>query len=251
MELTATEKNHLKEMKQKFDLLKTDQGFMTAFLNFAADEIIEKAGINERTRQIIIASGLVGSNSLDLYKQLLPTIMSAVEPEVVKEILYQAVSYIGFQQVYPFLKFTNQYFEQHQVKESLENSENKNHEDRRQAGQDALVELFGDGSDQYPYNGSQFLQRMRELVTDNGFGDYYSRSTVPTADRELITFCLLEALGGVHDELVSHTETNLKLGSTPEFILSVILTNIPYLGYPRSWEAVHALQETMGNEADF
>lgn len=96
MELTATEKNHLKEMKQKFDLLKTDQGFMTAFLNFAADEIIEKAGINERTRQIIIASGLVGSNSLDLYKQLLPTIMSAVEPEVVKEILYQAVSYIGF-----------------------------------------------------------------------------------------------------------------------------------------------------------
>lgn len=251
MKLTANAKKKIEDMPIEMPLLQTDKDFMTAFLNLAADEVIEKAGIDDRTRKIAIAAGLVGSNSLSLYKKLLPMLLQSVEPEVIKEVNYQAVSYIGFAQVYPFIKYTNQYFKEHNISENLETTDLHNNDDRRNVGQNVMVKLFGEGSDQYPYNGPQFLKRMRALVTDNGFGDYYGRKTVSITERELITFCLLEALGGVHDELVSHTKTNLKLGCSPEFMLSIILTNIPYLGYPRSWEAVHALQEVLGADQDF
>lgn len=251
MKLTSNAQANIATMDKQPDLLKTDKEFMTAFLNFAADESIEKAGIDDRTRQMVITAALIGSNSLSLYQELLPTILKSVEPEVVKEINYQAVSYIGFAQVYPFLQSTNQYYQKHQIEEKLEESSLHNDEDRRAMGQDVMVKLFGEGSDQYPYNGPEFLRRMRVLVTDNGFGDYYGRSTMSIEERELVTFCLLAALGGAKEELISHTKTNLDLGCSPEFMLSVILTNIPYLGYPRSWEAVHALQAAMGNESNF
>lgn len=251
MKLSPTARKNAQPFLGKSSLYDTDQGFMTDFLNFAADESIEKAGIDERTRQLIIISGLVGSSSLDLYQKLLPTALKELKPEEIKEIIYQAVSYIGFNHVYPFLQFTNEYFQKHHLSAKLEDSSLQNNEERRYSGQQAMVALFGPGSDRYPENGPRVLQRMREVVTDNGFGDYYHRTTVTLSDRELITFCLLEAIGGVHSELVSHTKTNIKLGCSVEFMLSVVITNIPYLGYPRSWEAVHAIQEAIGEQQEF
>lgn len=251
MQLSSTARKNAQPFLENSSLYDTDKGFMTDFLNFAADESIEKAGIDERTRQLIIIAGLVGSATLDLYKKMLPAALKVLKPEEVKEIIYQAVSYTGFSRIYPFLNFTNSYFQEHHLSEKLENSSLQSNEERRHSGQQAMVALFGPGSDQYPENGPKVLQRMREVVTDNGFGDYYHRTTISLSDRELITFCLLEAIGGVHSELVSHTKTNLKLGSSVEFMLSVVITNIPYLGYPRSWEAVHAIQEAIGAQQEF
>lgn len=251
MELSSLAKENSQSIIKNSELISADKDFMTSFLNFAADETIEKAGIDERSRQLAIIAGLVGVNALKLYKSLLPTALKALKPEEIKEILYQAVSYIGFSQIYDFFDYTNKYFQENDIDQHLEKSTLQNDEDRRESGQKAMVTLFGKGADQYPDNGPKVLKRMRELVTDNGFGDYYHRTTMSINDRELITFCLLEAIGGVHSELVSHTKTNLKLGCSVEYLLSVVITNIPYLGYPRSWEAIHAIQESVGAQQEF
>lgn len=251
MKLTANAKKKDSFFLKNADLMTNDQDFMTNFINFMDDESIEKAGLNENVRQLAIISGLVGSNALDLYKELLPTALKAITPEVVKEILYQGVSYLGINQVYPFLKYTNSYYQSHHIKTSLESTHLQNNEERRHAGLKNLEKIYGKAAQDYPNSGNKNLKRMRELVTDNGFGDYYSRQTVSMETRELITFCLLEGLGGVKGELLAHAKANLNFGASFEFLLSVIITNIPYLGFPRSWEAVHALQELTGEKADY
>lgn len=196
MKLTTNAKKKDSFFLNNADLMKNDQDFITNFINFMDDESVEKAGLNENVRQLAIISGLVGSNALDLYKELLPTALKAITPEVVKEILYQGVSYLGINQVYPFLKYTNSYYQSHHIKTNLESTHLQNNEERRQAGLDNLKKIYGKAAQDYPNSGNKNLKRMRELVTDNGFGDYYSRQTVSMETRELITFCLLEGLGG-------------------------------------------------------
>ena len=75
-------------------------------------------------------------------------------------------------------------------------------------------------------------------MVDNCFGDYYTRTGLNYQQRELMPFCYLAAQGGVEPQLTSHAEANIKNGNDYEFLIKVISQNIPYIGYPRSLNAL-------------
>lgn len=50
-------------------------------------------------------------------------------------------------------------------------------------------------------------------MADNCFGDYYTRTGLSYAQREMITFCFLAAQGGCETQLTSHAAGNMKVGN--------------------------------------
>ena len=68
-----------------------------------------------------IIATLIGCQGIDIYKDILPVALNfEVTPIEVKEIVYQAVAYLGMARVFPFLKATNEILKCRGIKLPLE-----------------------------------------------------------------------------------------------------------------------------------
>lgn len=61
--------------------------------------------------------------------------------------------------------------------------------------------------------------------------------------REMITFCFLAAQGGCGPQLASHAAANIRIGNDRQFLIRVISQCLPYIGYPRSLNALRCMKE--------
>nr|WP_236699167.1 carboxymuconolactone decarboxylase family protein [Lactobacillus hominis] len=84
---------------------------------------------------------------------------------------------------------------------------------------------------------------MNKWLVDNCFGDYYTRKGLDDRQREMITFCYLAAQGGCEPQLLAHAKANIGLGNDKEFLTNVVLTNVPFIGYPRSLNAISVVNQ--------
>lgn len=75
-------------------------------------------------------------------------------------------------------------------------------------------------------------------LASNCFGDYYTRGGLDIRMRELITFCFLAAQGGCEAQLTSHAAGNMAVGNGAQFLVSAVHHILPYIGYPRSLNAL-------------
>lgn len=65
--------------------------------------------------------------------------------------------------------------------------------------------------------------------------------SLPT--RELLTLALLAALGGADAQVQGHVAGNLNVGNTRQPMLDVLTVLVPLIGYPRTLNALAALNE--------
>ena len=83
----------------------------------------------------------------------------------------------------------------------------------------------------------------------NCFGDFVTRGGLDARTRELLTFSMLLTLGGCEPQLKGHIRGNLNLRNDKRTLLTVITQLLPYVGYPRSLNAIACLNEVApGNE---
>ena len=113
MEYTEKAKDYAGRFFPEADvLMETDPEFMARFADFAFDEVLQSAPLDDHTRMMAILATLLGCQGVDAYKAVLPgALRLGVTPVEVKEVLYQAVAYLGFGRVYPFFAATNAVFE--------------------------------------------------------------------------------------------------------------------------------------------
>ena len=223
------------------DFSRTDPEFTERFDNFAFDEVInqEGQGLPDKTRWMAILAVLIGGRSLDEYEKMLPAALNfEVTPVEVKEIVYQATAYLGIGSVYPFLKATNKVLEDLGIKLPLEGQATTTAETRRELGTQAQVDIFGDGMKDFWKSGPDETKHINYWLADNCFGDYYTRIGLDYAQREMITFCFLAALGGCEPQLTSHAAGNMGVGNDKAFLIRVVSQCLPYIGYPRSLNAL-------------
>lgn len=224
------------------DFLRTDPEFIERFDNFAFDEVVNHDDLDDRTRFIAILATLLGCQGIDEYKAMVPAALNfGVKPVEIKEIVYQAVAYLGIGRVFPFLKGTNKIFAKQGIKLPLEGQAATATADRLKAGEQTQVDIFGEGMKGFWQSGPQEVQHIHYWLTDNCFGDYYTRKGLTNAEREMITFCFLAAQGGVEPQLTDHAKANMRNGNNREFLIKVISQNIPYIGYPRSLNALRCV----------
>lgn len=218
------------------DLKKTDPEFMERYKQFAEIEVVNEEGqmLPEDTRYMAVLATLLGCQGIDMYKVILPRALKAgLTAVMVKEIIYQSVDYLGIGRVLPFLKATNEIFTKQGITLPLEGQATTTSEDRLEKGIQAQVDIFGDGM-----RDAWKAGHINRWLASNCFGDYYTRTGLTLAQREMITFCFLSAQGGCEPQLIAHAKGNMNLGNDKAFLIRVISQCLPYIGYPRSLNAI-------------
>ncbi len=229
------------------DFLRTDPEFIERFDNFAFDEVVNQGDLDGKMRFMAILATLLGCQGIDEFRALLPAAMNfGVTPVEAKEIVYQAVPYLGIGRVFPFLKATNAILEEKGISLPLEGQATTTVENRLEAGIAAQVEIFGDSMKEFYQSGPEESRHINYWLTDNCFGDYYTRKGLTPKQREMLTFCFLSAQGGCEEQLRAHAAANMRLGNDKAFLIQVISQCLPYIGYPRSLNALRVVNEAAG-----
>ncbi|MCW2922631.1 MAG: carboxymuconolactone decarboxylase [Thermoleophilia bacterium] len=96
------------------------------------------------------------------------------------------------------------------------------------------------------------VRRLRELapdvarhVVEFGYGDMYADRPTDVLDerqRQLVTLGALAAMGGCEDQLAVHANVALEVGLTPDQVVEAITHALPYVGFPRTLNAMEAVR---------
>ena len=219
----------------------TDPEFAERFAYFAGEQVPTDpaAELPTRERYLAILAALLGCQGVDEFRAMLPEALDeALSPVEVKEVVYQAVAYLGIGRVRPFFDATNEILAARGVKLPLEGQQTTTLETRRAAGNQKQVEYFGEHMRESWKTGPVERATVNRWLAENCFGDYYTRGGLSDLDRELITFCYIVAQGGCEPQATAHAGANLNLGRTKDFLYRAVMQILPYIGYPRSLNAL-------------
>ena len=221
-----------------------DPEFTELFDYFSTQEVPSLGKLDNRTRYMAILATLLGCQGVDEFKSVLNVALDdGLSPIETKEIVYQATAYLGIGRVKPFLTATNEVMTAKNIKLPLVPQSTTTRENRREKGTAKQVELFGDGM-------RDFWQKsdINYMLAANCFGDYYTRTGLSNKDRELITFCYIAAQGGCEMQLAAHTAANIAVGNDAELLTNIVTEIQPYIGYPRSLNALAIVKRVSSKE---
>lgn len=228
-------------------LAQTDPEFAQIFSNFAFGEVLstspELEPLAEPTRYLAILATLLGCQGLDAFRLMLPLALDGgVTPIEVKETVYQAAAYLGLGRMLPFLSAVNEELSRRGIALPLEPQGTVQPEQRREAGNRVQVEAFGEGLRNSWEHGPEEKRHINSWLASNCFGDYYTRTGLSLPQREMITFCFLAAQGGCEPQLTAHARANMTVGNDRLFLIQVVSQCLPYIGYPRSLNALNCIE---------
>jgi 4-carboxymuconolactone decarboxylase len=86
-------------------------------------------------------------------------------------------------------------------------------------------------------------QHIQRLLSANCFGDWVARDGIDIPTRELLTFSMLAALGGCDPQVKGHVAANLRVGNDRRRLIDVATQLLPFIGYPRTLNALRAIDE--------
>lgn len=192
------------------DWKKTGPEFAERFEHFAFDEVVNEDGqqLPGETRYLAILATLIGCGGVDAYEEILPRSME------------------------------NGVFSRSGIALPLPGQATTTMESRLEKGVAAQAAIFGDRMKE-----AWKQSHINRWLADNCFGDYYTRGGLDYKQREMITFCFLAALGGCEPQLTSHAGANLRIGNDNAFLIQVISQCLPYIGYPRSLNALRCVND--------
>ena len=120
-----------------------------------------------------------------------------VTPVEVKEIVYQAVPYVGIAKVFDFLHATNEVLTERGIKLPLPCQSTTSPATRAQHGLKVQKKIVGEEMVKKLYGAAPADGlHIQRFLSANCFGDYIARDGIDLQTRELITFSMLVALGG-------------------------------------------------------
>ena len=86
---------------------------------------------------------------------------------------------------------------------------------------------------------------IQQYLSANCFGDYQTRTGLNTKMREMLTFAILVSMGGCESQVKGHIQGNVNVGNDKQTLLDVVTQLLPYIGYPRTLNAIACLNEVL------
>ncbi|MDR3629153.1 MAG: carboxymuconolactone decarboxylase family protein [Desulfocapsaceae bacterium] len=243
----TAQKNHEELFPDHTSTLKvTDPELIEVFDNFAFDEVLSYGNLDAGTRLMVILASLIAQQTLSEYKVMLGGALNVgVTPIEVKEIVYQSVPYVGIAKAFDFIHATNEVLGSRGVKLPLEGQSTTNIETRFEKGLAVSKSIFGKMIDVMYEQSPENQMHIQKYLSANCFGDYYTRTGLDIKMRELLTFSMLLSLGGCEPQLKGHIQGNVNVGNNKKTLLSVVTQLLPYVGYPRTLNAIRCLNEVL------
>jgi len=224
----------------------TDPELIEIFDNWAFDEVIGVSNLDTKTRVMVILASNIASQALTEYKMFVnATLNVGITAVEVKEILYQAVPYVGMEKVIDFIYTTNDIFKERNIMLPLEGQSTTNRENRLDKGLALQKDIFGEMIDKLYEQSPKNQLHIQLFLSDNCFGDYLTRNGLDVKTRELLTYSMLISMGGVESQVKGHIRGNVKVGNDKQRLIDVTTQLLPYIGYPRTLNALNCLNDVI------
>jgi 4-carboxymuconolactone decarboxylase len=223
----------------------TDPELIEAFDNFSFDEVLRHGKLDTRTRLMVQLASMIASQALREYRVMLGAALDVgVTPVEVKEIVYQAVPYVGMAKVFDFIHATNDVLAERGVELPLPGQSTTTPETRMEKGLGVQKRIVGSEIVEKLYESAPADQaHIQRLLSANCFGDNLTRSGIDVPTRELLTLSFLVALGGCDPQVKGHVAANLNVGNDRARLIDVLTQLLPFIGYPRTLNALRAVDE--------
>jgi 4-carboxymuconolactone decarboxylase len=239
-------KNHEELFPGHVSTLKvTDPELIEYFDSFAFDEVLRYGSLDTRTRLMVQFASMIACQALNEYRVMLGAALTVgVTPIEVKEIVYQAVAYVGMAKTFDFIHATNDVLVERGIQLPLKGQSTTTPETREEQGLAVQKEIVGAAVvDQMYAAASDDEVHFQHLLSANCFGDHYTRTGINVRTRELLTFAMLISLGGCEPQVKGHVAANLNVGNDRAALLNVITQLLPFIGYPRTLNALRVIKE--------
>jgi 4-carboxymuconolactone decarboxylase len=223
----------------------TDPELIEYFDNFAFDEVLRHGSLDSRTRLMVQLASMIASQALREYRVMLGAALTVgVTPVEVKEIVYHAVPYVGLAKVFDFIHATNEVLAERGVELPLPGQSTTTPENRMEKGLAVQKEVVGaDRVDALYASAPEDEMHIQHYLSANCFGDHFTRTGIDLQTRELLTLSMLVALGGCEPQVRGHVSANLNVGNDRARLIDVVTQLLPFIGYPRTLNALRMIDE--------
>jgi 4-carboxymuconolactone decarboxylase len=194
---------------------------------------------------MIQLAALIGSGALREYRFMVGAALTVgVTPVEIKEIVYQAVPYVGMGKVFDFIHATNEVLTERGIPLPLPGQSTTTPETRAEKGLVVQKQIVGDETVEQLYaSAPPDEQHIQRLLSANCFGDYLTRTGIDIPTRDLLTLSMLVALGGCDQQVKGHVAANLHVGNDRAKLIAVLTQLLPFIGYPRTLNGLRAIDE--------
>lgn len=229
------------------ELMTSDSEFYEIMKRFIYGEVWQHGNLEPKIRELIIIAVNITNNNMEQCAEHVEAALNiGISPVEIKETLYQCAPYVGFSKVQNAIVVTNQIFEEKGVKLPLENQSTTTENNRIAKGIEVQKSIFGSKNiDNLRANAPDNLKHIQDYLSGYCFGDICGRNGLDIKIRELITFSIIATLGGCENQLRAHIGGNAAIGNDKETLLNVITQCMPYIGFPRTLNAITCINEVL------
>jgi 4-carboxymuconolactone decarboxylase len=210
---------------------------------FIYGEVWNQGQMPDRLRSIVVVAVLTTLEGDDLAEQIHAALTIGVTPDALLEVFHQAAPYIGFAKAEKGLRVLAQVFAASNIEVPLQDNATVTEDTRLEDGIKVQKSIFGSVIDAMRANAPEDQKFIQDYLSAYCFGDTYTRKVLDLKTRELITFVCLVALGGCESQVKAHTAGNLAVGNTKEDLIGAINQCLPYIGFPRTLNAMAVINE--------
>lgn len=229
------------------ELMTSDSEFYEIIKRFIYSEVWQHGNLEPKICELIIIAVNITNNNMEQCAEHVEAALNiGISPVEIKETLYQCAPYVGFSKVQNAIVVTNQIFEEKGVKLLLGNQSTTTENNRIAKGIEVQKSIFGsENIDNLRANAPDNLKHIQDYLSGYCFGDICGRNGLDIKIRELITFSIIATLGGCENQLRAHIGGNAAIGNDKEILVNVITQCMPYIGFPRTLNAITCINEVL------
>ncbi|MCM3728831.1 carboxymuconolactone decarboxylase family protein [Neobacillus cucumis] len=224
----------------------TDPDFQDILSHFIFGEVFYQGNLDNKQRELITLVVLTTNQTLPQLKaHVVAALKVGLTPIEIKETVYQCAPYIGFPKTLNAINEVNEVFKTKNIALPIESQKQVDEENRFNKGLSVQVEIFGDVIAKMLEAAPENQKHMQNYLSSFCFGDFYTRGGLDLKTRELLTFCIISTMGCCESQVKSHVLGNKNVGNDKETLITAITHCLPYMGFPRTLNALACINEIM------
>lgn len=226
----------------------TDPEFMRILQRFIFGQVSYVGSLDVKMRELITVTVLAVKQALPQLKAHVGACLNVgLSPLTIREAIYQCAPFIGFPTTLNAIGAMNEIFSERGISLPLENAESAAEDTRYTIGVALQGPIYGNEiAERYDFLPEEFSGEIPRLLTELCFGDFASRKGLEAKARELIAVVTLAAMGGAEMQVRSHVIGALKVGNTVEEVVCALFHAMPYMGFPRLFNALNCCKDVIG-----